>query len=175
MRLSSWLIVGCALVPCACAELQGVVDEGVAEGRRLAARFAAWIEEGDRPDGEPGPGADPDVLRVNDPRYSHPETSPDPAARASGAPGSFGAPGAYRSTGQPGAAAATGDPVARQRFAAAYALLACAQDAAVTDAERERRRTALFERLGYTNFAWLDDLQRFGTAEGDALKALCRP
>jgi hypothetical protein len=77
-----------------------------------------------------------------------------------------------------GDAAAAPDPTLareRERFLAAYALLGCAEAAAQGTAERERRRAELFRVLGYTDFDWLRDVQRFGKAEGEALRALCRP
>ena len=166
-RPRSFAVVLVAVAALGCTELQGLVDQGAAEGRALFERFNAWVEEGDRPGpGQPGDaagaspdGTNPDAVRVHDDR------------RTGDGPPRFGTSGAPAAP--PAAPAA--QKAGRERFAAAYAVLACSQAATANPVERERRRTELFRVLGYTNFSWLDDLERFGTADGDALKALCLP
>ncbi len=155
MRHRSAFVLGCLVaVVGACVEAQGLADRGVAEGRVLLDRFNTWVQQGEGAVGEPAP-ASGDAVRVNETRFAG--DAPATGPRSGAAPDR------------------PDDRLARERFAAAYAVLACAQAATRDPVLRERRRTELFRVLGYTNFSWLDDLERFGTADGDALKALCLP
>jgi hypothetical protein len=134
-----------------CAEVEEVADRGAAEGRVLWQRLNTWLNELD-PQADGPAGADEGGAR------------PRPEGGARPRP--------------EGDAAAAPDPtlaLARERFLASYALLGCIEAAAPGTLERERRRAELLRALGYTDFDWLRDVQRFGKAEGEALRALCRP